>query len=69
MAEKNRNDILNSIDNTISDWKIELFLGDISDSDKAKLSAWMAYKASVKAVDISTAPDIIWPTPPVAKAM
>jgi len=63
-AEKYREDILNSIDNTISDWKIELLLGDISDSDKERLSAWMMYKAAVKAVDVSTAPEVIWPQKP-----
>ncbi|MFD2047288.1 tail fiber assembly protein [Pantoea stewartii] len=24
----------------------------------------MAYKTAVKAVDVSTAPDVIWPAPP-----
>ncbi|MGX9257619.1 tail fiber assembly protein [Pantoea ananatis] len=64
IAEKHREEILNSIDNKISDWKIELLLGDISDSDKEKLSAWMKYKASVRAVDVSTAPEVIWPQEP-----
>ncbi|WP_289367600.1 tail fiber assembly protein [Pantoea stewartii] len=64
IAEKHREDILNSIDKTISDWKIELLLGDISDNDKAKLSAWMAYKSAVKAVDVSTAPEVNWPQKP-----
>ncbi|MDS0578198.1 tail fiber assembly protein [Escherichia coli] len=41
-------------------------LGDISDEDKAKLSEWMAHKKAVKAVDTSTAPDVIWPEQPEA---
>ncbi|WP_394564474.1 hypothetical protein C1N58_00105 [Pantoea sp. SGAir0180] len=64
IAEKHREDILNNIDKTISDWKIELLLGDISDNDKAKLSDWMAYKSAVKAVDVSTAPEVNWPQKP-----
>ncbi|MCW0332983.1 tail fiber assembly protein [Pantoea ananatis] len=68
-AEKHRENILNSIDETISDWRIELFLGDISDSNKAKLSTWMYYKSAIKAVDVSTAPDVSWPTPPASKSM
>ncbi|NQE79310.1 virus tail fiber assembly protein lambda gpK [Pantoea ananatis] len=68
-AEKHRENILNSIDETISDWRIELFLGDISDSNKAKLSTWMDYKSAIKAVDVSTAPDVSWPTPPASKSM
>lgn len=63
-TEKYREEILNNIDKIISDWKIELLLGDISDSDKEKLSAWMKYKASVRAVDVSTAPEVIWPQEP-----
>ncbi|MCH9272281.1 MAG: tail fiber assembly protein [Pantoea ananatis] len=63
-AEKYREEILNGIDKIISDWKIELLLGDISDSDKERLSAWMMYKASVRAVDVSTAPEVLWPQKP-----
>ncbi|EPH3079578.1 tail fiber assembly protein, partial [Citrobacter freundii] len=33
-----------------ADWRTELALGDISDDDRIKLSAWMAYKRAVKAV-------------------
>ncbi|AMO48430.1 putative tail fiber assembly protein [Enterobacter sp. FY-07] len=43
-------------------------LGDISESDKTKLSAWMDYKSEVKAVDISTAPNVTWPVKPGAQA-
>ena len=36
----------------------------ISEENKKKLSSWMAYKTAVKAVDVSTAPDINWPAQP-----
>ncbi|PQL06872.1 tail fiber assembly protein [Pantoea ananatis] len=68
-AEKHRQSLLDNIEKTTSDWRIELLLGDISDNDKSKLSAWMAYKSAVKAVDMSTAPDVNWPVLPVVLAM
>ncbi|MDH0055930.1 hypothetical protein ACVWWU_001353 [Pantoea sp. PA1] len=68
-AEKHRQSLLDNIEKTTSDWRIELLLGDISDNDKSKLSAWMVYKSAVKAVDMSTAPDVNWPVLPVVLAM
>ncbi|WP_338156941.1 tail fiber assembly protein [Pantoea allii] len=68
-AEKHRQSLLDNIEKTTSDWRIELLLGDISDNDKSQLSAWMAYKSAVKAVDVSTAPDVNWPVLPVVLAM
>lgn len=63
-AEQQRQQLLSKADEASADWRVELMLGDINDEDKEKLSAWMNYKKQVKAVDTSTAPDIIWPTPP-----
>ncbi|MGG6100419.1 virus tail fiber assembly protein lambda gpK [Pantoea allii] len=63
-AEKFRRELLNEVEIMISDWRTELLLGEISDTDKAKLSAWMAYKSAVKVVDVSTAPEISWPKKP-----
>ncbi|ELO3239276.1 MULTISPECIES: tail fiber assembly protein [Enterobacteriaceae] len=63
-AEQHRQQLLLKADEVTADWRVELMLGDISEEDKEKLSAWMDYKKQVKAVDTSTAPDITWPTPP-----
>ncbi|ENK7105488.1 tail fiber assembly protein [Enterobacter kobei] len=63
-AEQQRQQLLLKADEVTADWRVELMLGDISEEDKEKLSAWMDYKKQVKAVDTSTAPDIIWPIPP-----
>ncbi|HCR0339207.1 tail fiber assembly protein [Enterobacter cloacae complex sp. IR53043] len=63
-AENQRAQLLATADNVTADWRVELMLGDISDEDKSKLSAWMEFKKEVKAVDTSTAPDVIWPTQP-----
>ncbi|EDO3005540.1 tail fiber assembly protein [Escherichia coli] len=65
-AEQYRQALLDQVDKLTSDWRVELMLGDISEGNKNKLSSWMAYKTAVKAVDISTAPDINWPAQPEA---
>ena len=63
-AENQRMQLLAHADNVTADWRVELMLGDISSTDKEKLSAWMNYKKEVKAVDTSTAPEISWPELP-----
>lgn len=63
-AEQHRQAILALVDKLTSDWRVELMLGDITEENKKKLSSWMAYKTVVKAVDVSTAPDISWPAQP-----
>ncbi|EKP6936792.1 tail fiber assembly protein [Escherichia coli] len=65
-AEQHRQTLLDQVDELTSDWRVELMLGDISEENKKKLSSWMAYKTAVKAVDVSTAPDINWPVQPEA---
>ena len=65
-AEQHRQMLLAQVDELSSDWRVELMLGDISEENKKKLSSWMAYKTAVKAVDVSTAPDINWPVQPEA---
>lgn len=64
--EVNRLRLLNAADSVMADWRTELALGEISDNDKAKLSAWMAYKRQVKAVsaDDAIADDFEWPVKP-----
>lgn len=63
-AEQHRQVLLAQVDELTSDWRVELMLGDISEENKKKLSSWMAYKTAVKAVDVSTAPDVSWPAQP-----
>ena len=42
-----------------------MMLGEISDANKAKLSAWMVYKNEVKSADVTTDPEHVnWPIPP-----
>jgi len=60
-AEAHRTQFLTYADAVMADWRTELALGEISDADKAKLTAWMAYKREVKAVDASKP---VWPPKP-----
>lgn len=64
-AENERQRLLKQADAVMLDWRTELMLGEISDANRAKLSAWLAYKNEVKAWDIKTDPENVnWPVPP-----
>lgn len=66
-AEQIRQQLLAQADATMTDWRTELMLGEISDANRAKLSAWLAYKNQVKSVDVTTDPEHVnWPIPPEA---
>lgn len=67
IAEQVRQQLLAHADAVILDWRTELMLGEISDANRTKLSAWLAYKNEVKAVDVTIDPESInWPVPPAA---
>lgn len=67
IAEQVRQQLLAHADAVMLDWRTELMLGEISDANRAKLSAWLAYKNEVKAVDVTFDPESInWPAPPAA---
>ncbi|EDT6689393.1 tail fiber assembly protein [Salmonella enterica subsp. enterica] len=67
IAEQVRQQLLTHADAVMLDWRTELMLDEISDANRAKLSAWLAYKNEVKAVDVTTAPENVnWPVPPEA---
>lgn len=64
-AEYERQQLLAHADAVMLDWRTELMLGEISDTNRAKLSAWQAYKNKVKSVEVTTDPDHVkWPVPP-----
>lgn len=64
-AENERQQLLAHADAMMLDWRTELMLDEISDTNRAKLSAWMAYKNEVKSADVTTAPEhVSWPAPP-----
>ncbi|EJB1248286.1 tail fiber assembly protein [Salmonella enterica] len=63
--ENERQQLIKHADAVMLDWRTELMLGEISDANRAKLSAWLAYKNEVKSVDVTTDPDHVnWPVPP-----
>lgn len=65
LAENKRQQLLSHADAIMLDWRTELLLGEISDTNREKLSAWLAYKNEVKAVDVITDPkNVNWPVPP-----
>lgn len=64
-AEQVRQQLLAQADATMLDWRTELMLGEISDANREKLSAWLAYKNDVKSVNVTTDPEhVSWPVPP-----
>ncbi|ELY2957905.1 hypothetical protein A3N68_12930 [Enterobacter asburiae] len=63
-AEQTRQLLLKRVDEVTADWRVELALGEISEEEKTKLSAWMNYKREIKAVNTSTAPVVKWPSEP-----
>ena len=67
-AEQHKQRLLSVADEHTSDWKVELMLGTISDSDRATLAEWMAYKKAVKAIDTSSPDEIVWPQAPERSA-
>ena len=65
IAENERQRLLSAADAIMLDWRTELMLGEISDANRAKLSAWLLYKNQIKAVDVTTDPEQVnWPVIP-----
>ncbi|WP_223424491.1 tail fiber assembly protein [Escherichia coli] len=56
--------LLSKANTVTSDWKTELALGMISDTDKECLVEWMKYIRILKSIDTSNAPEIEWPKTP-----
>ncbi|HCM9498377.1 TPA: tail fiber assembly protein [Enterobacter asburiae] len=66
-AENERQRRIAHADAMMLDWRTELMLGEISDVNRAKLSAWMTYKSEVRSVDVITDPEHVnWPKPPAS---
>jgi len=63
-AAREKSALISEANDITQAWQTQLLLGIITDADKASLTAWMKYIQAVQAVDISAAPDIIWPKKP-----
>lgn len=46
-------------------WPGKAALGRLTDDEKAQYNEWLDYLDALESVDISSAPDINWPVPPV----
>ncbi|HCO0598054.1 TPA: tail fiber assembly protein [Escherichia coli] len=66
-ADAEKQNRLSYATNKIVVWQTKLLMGrTLTDSESAKLNAWMDYIDAVQAIDTSTAPDVIWPELPEA---
>lgn len=63
-AQRQKTQILLSINETTQTWQTQLALGIITDEDKVTLTLWMKYAQAVDSIDTSVAPNIIWPIAP-----
>lgn len=63
-AEAQRAQLLVEANTVTADWRTELALGMLEEQDEQKLKGWMLYIKTLKALDLNTAPDILWPLHP-----
>lgn len=65
-AEVKKQSLIAEVNTETEILRAKLALGRIKDDEKALLNAWLDYLDELEAVDVSTAPDVIWPEPPEA---
>ncbi|RUT64885.1 tail fiber assembly protein (plasmid) [Morganella morganii] len=65
IAESQKQALIAEVHTETEMLRTKLALGRIKDDEKARLIAWLDYLDELEAVDVSTAPDIIWPVKPV----
>ncbi|MGF6474771.1 hypothetical protein ABIE06_001584 [Pantoea dispersa] len=64
IAARQKSELISEANGITQAWQTQLLLGIITDADKAMLTRWMKYIQAVQAVDITDAPEIIWPVKP-----
>ncbi len=64
IAESQKQALITEVNTETEMLRAKLALGRIKDDEKALLNAWLDYLDELEAVDVSTAPDIIWPVKP-----
>ncbi|MGM1342927.1 tail fiber assembly protein [Morganella morganii] len=64
-AEAKKQSLIAEVNMETEMLRAKLALGRIKDDEKALLNAWLDYLDELEAVDVSAAPDIIWPVKPV----
>lgn len=65
LAEAEKQILIAEVTSETEMLRTKLALGRIKDDEKALLNAWLDYLDELEAVDVSAAPDIIWPVKPV----
>lgn len=63
-AEAKKQALIAEVNTETEMLRVKLALGRIKDDEKVLLNAWLDYLDELEAVDVSTAPDIIWPVKP-----
>ncbi|MCU8696356.1 tail fiber assembly protein [Enterobacter cloacae] len=66
LTEAKKQSLIAEVNTETEMLRAKLALGRIKDDEKALLNAWLDYLDELEAVDVSTAPDVIWPEPPEA---
>ncbi|MGE1853976.1 tail fiber assembly protein [Morganella morganii] len=64
IAERKKQNLIAGVTQETEMLRAKLALGRIKDDEKSLLIAWLDYLDELEAVDVSTAPDIIWPVKP-----
>lgn len=63
-AEARKQALITDVNTETQMLQTKLALGRIKDDEKVRLNAWLDYLDELEAVDVSTAPNIIWPVKP-----
>lgn len=64
-GEKERSTRIAEANSVSAAWQAQLLLGIITEDDKERLTAWMAYVQKIQRVDVLSTPYVTWPDRPV----
>lgn len=65
-AENRRKYLLSEANDSVAPLQDAVDLGMATSEEESALKEWKTYRVMLNRVDISTAPDVIWPEPPEA---
>lgn len=63
-AEAERDKLIANARQTMNEWQNDLLLDEISDEDRLSLKMWNAYVKELKALDLLSTENIVWPAMP-----
>ncbi|WP_137648121.1 tail fiber assembly protein, partial [Escherichia albertii] len=69
-AERKKQALINRVNEYINSkqWPGKAAIGRLKGEELAQYNSWLDYLDALEMVDISSAPDIEWPTPPAVQA-